>query len=136
EGRGSWWQMPQGGIDPDEDPRKAALRELEEETGIHTVEFVAEHPEWLRYDLPPSLIGKAWGGRWRGQRQEGFLLRFLGDDSEVSLRPPSAHQPEVDALRWALLDELPALIVPFERDVYAKVISTFAPLIKPIDSSS
>jgi len=136
EGRGSWWQMPQGGIDPDEDPRKAALRELEEETGIRTVEFVAEHPEWLRYDLPPSLIGKAWGGRWRGQRQKWFLLRFLGDDSEVNLSPPSAHQPEFDAWRWALLDELPALIVPFKRDVYAKVISTFAPLIKPIDSSS
>jgi putative (di)nucleoside polyphosphate hydrolase len=135
EGRGSWWQMPQGGIDPDEDPRKAALRELEEETGIRTVEIVAEHPEWLHYDLPPSLVGKAWDGRWRGQRQKWFLLRFFGVDSEVNLTPPSALKPEFDAWRWVLLDELPSLIVPFKRDVYSKVITNFAPLIRPLDSS-
>ena len=132
EGPGAWWQMPQGGIDPDEDPRAAARRELIEETGLRTVEIVAEHPGWLRYDLPPSLIGKAWGGRWRGQRQKWFLLRFLGNDSEVNLIPEPGHQVEFDDWRWAPLDDLPALIVPFKRTVYDDVIATFAPLIKPL----
>lgn len=131
EGPGSWWQMPQGGIDPDEDPRRAALRELAEETGIRTAEIIAEHPNWLRYDLPPSLIGKAWGGRWRGQRQKWFLVRFLGEDSEVNLIPPPGHQVEFDAWRWASLDELPSLIVPFKRDVYADVIATFRSMLDP-----
>ncbi|MGB3719111.1 MAG: RNA pyrophosphohydrolase [Proteobacteria bacterium] len=129
EGPGTWWQMPQGGIDPDEDPRQAALRELMEETGVRSAEIIAEHPEWLMYDLPPSLIGKAWGGRWRGQRQKWFLVRFLGDDSEVNLIPPPGHQIEFEAWRWADLNELPALTVPFKRDVYSNVIATFAPLL-------
>ena len=132
EGRGSWWQMPQGGIDPDEDPRAAALRELMEETGLRTVEIVAEHPKWLSYDLPSTRVGKAWGGRWRGQRQKWFLVRFLGDDSEVTLIPEIGHQVEFDAWRWAPLGDLPALIVPFKRNVYDDVIATFAPLAKPV----
>ncbi len=136
EGPGSWWQMPQGGIDVEEDPRAAALRELMEETGLHTVEIVAEHPQWLRYDLPPSLVGKAWGGRWRGQRQKWFLTRFLGDDSEVTLTPAPGHQVEFDAWRWAPLSELPALIVPFKRSVYDDVLATFAPLAKPLGDKS
>lgn len=136
EGPGSWWQMPQGGIDPEEDPRKAALRELQEETGLRTVEIMTEHPEWLRYDLPPSLVGKAWGGRWRGQRQKWYLARLLGDDSEVNLNAPEPHQIEFDAWRWAPLQELPDLIVPFKRDVYRQVIAVFAPLVRPLDSGS
>lgn len=136
EGRGSWWQMPQGGIDLEEDPRAAALRELTEETGLRTVEVVAEHPKWLNYDLPSNLIGKAWGGRWRGQRQKWFLIRFLGDDSEVTLTPPPGHQVEFDAWRWAPLDQLPALVIPFKRSVYDDVIATFAPLVRPLGSSN
>ncbi|MCL4766716.1 MAG: RNA pyrophosphohydrolase [Hyphomicrobiaceae bacterium] len=127
EGPGSWWQMPQGGIDSGEDPRKAALREVKEETGMSTVEVVAEHPEWLRYDLPPGITGTAWSGRWRGQRQKWFLARFLGEDSEVNLAPAAGHQVEFDAWRWAQLEELPALIVPFKRAVYEAVIANFAP---------
>ncbi len=135
EGPGSWWQMPQGGIDPEEDPRNAALRELREETGLHTVEIIAEYPDWLRYDLPTNLIGKAWGGRWRGQRQKWFLTRFLGNDSEVNLVPPPGHQVEFDFWRWSRLDELPAAIVPFKREVYSKVIAAFGPLIGPDDKA-
>ncbi len=131
EGPGSWWQMPQGGIDPDEDPRAAALRELYEETGLHTVKVIADHPDWLFYDLPPSLIGKAWGGRWRGQRQKWFLVRLLGDDSEVNLTPPPGHQVEFDCWRWSPVGELLDAVVPFKRDVYAKVIAAFRPLIGP-----
>lgn len=136
EGPGSWWQMPQGGIDPEEDPRKAALRELQEETGLRTVEIMAEHPEWLRYELPASLIGRAWEGRWRGQRQKWFLVRMLGEDSEVNLTAPETHQVEFEAWRWASLEELPDLIVPFKRDVYRTVIAAFAPLVRPPDSAS
>lgn len=131
EGPGAWWQMPQGGIDPEEDPRAAALRELREETGLRSVEFMAEHPAWLRYDLPPELVGRSWSGRWRGQRQKWFLLRFIGQDAEVNITPPPGHQVEFDAWRWARLSELSALIVPFKREVYDAVITTFAPLAKP-----
>ena len=86
EGPGSWWQMPQGGIDPDEDPRAAALRELYEETGIRSVEIIAESPDWYVYDLPEQLRPKAWGGRFRGQRQKWFAMRFLGSDERGLVR--------------------------------------------------
>lgn len=132
EGRGSWWQMPQGGIDPNEDPRAAALRELYEETAIRSVEIVAEHPEWLTYDLPANLIGVAWGGRWRGQRQRWFLVRLTGEDGEINITPPPGHQVEFDQWRWADLSELPDLIVPFKREVYSAVIAAFTPLVKSV----
>ncbi len=136
EGPGSWWQMPQGGIDPDEDPRKAALREVREETGLSSVEVVAEHPDWLRYDLPAGITGTAWSGRWRGQRQKWFLARFLGEDTEVNLIPAPGHQVEFDAWRWAPIEELPGLIVPFKRAVYVDVIAKFAPIARHLEGMS
>jgi putative (di)nucleoside polyphosphate hydrolase len=99
EGDGQWWQMPQGGIDKGEDPRETALRELAEETSIRSATIIAEAPEWYRYDLPKQLIGKSWGGRYRGQMQKWFAARFTGDDSEINLTPPG-HKPEFDQWRW------------------------------------
>jgi putative (di)nucleoside polyphosphate hydrolase len=132
EGPGTWWQMPQGGIDEKEDPRTAALRELREETGIRSVEIIAELPGCLYYDLPPHLVGKAWGGRWRGQKQKWFLMRFLGSDEEVNITPAAGHHIEFDTWRWAPVSELIDLIVPFKREVYRAVIAAFAPLATPI----
>ena len=129
EGPGSWWQMPQGGIDEREDPAKAALRELAEETGIHSASVIAESAEWYYYDLPEPLRPKAWGGRYRGQRQKWFAMRFTGSDDEVLLAPPG-QKPEFDAWRWAPIDELMGLIVPFKREVYAKVVAEFALLTR------
>ena len=124
EGRGEWWQMPQGGIDKGEDPAKAALRELYEETGIRSAEIIAEAPEWYNYDLPKHLIGKAWKGKYRGQTQKWFALRFTGKESEIDLKP-SGHKQEFDAWRWAPMDEVLDLIVAFKRPVYEKVIAAF-----------
>jgi putative (di)nucleoside polyphosphate hydrolase len=124
DGVGLWWQMPQGGIDEGEDPRLTALRELEEETGIRSAYIIAEAPYWYDYDLPQHLIGKSWGGRWRGQTQKWFAARFTGDESEINLAQPG-HKPEFDQWRWATMDELIELIVPFKRDVYRKVVDDF-----------
>jgi putative (di)nucleoside polyphosphate hydrolase len=118
------WQMPQGGIDPGEEPWATALRELEEETGIkpHLVERIADHPERLRYDLPKELRSKLWGGKWRGQEQDWFLCRFLGRDTDVDIT--TAHA-EFDAWKWVDPAELLDLIVPFKRDLYARLIEQF-----------
>ena len=127
---GGWWQMPQGGIDDGEDPAAAAMRELGEETGMRTAHILAESRGWYPYDLPPNLIGRAWGGRYRGQTQKWFLLRFTGEESEIDIYPRD-HDPEFDSWRWAELDELDALIVPFKRDVYAQVVAEFRDLVSP-----
>lgn len=132
EGPGAWWQMPQGGIDEHEDPRTAALRELVEETGMRSVEIILEMPGYQLYDLPPSLMGKAWGGRYRGQRQKWYAMRFTGPDSEIDIAPQAGHKAEFDAWRWAPIGELMSLIVPFKRDVYAEVVKAFAPLARPL----
>lgn len=118
------WQMPQGGIDEGETPRTAALRELEEETGIKPdrVKFMAKTHHWLTYDLPKDLLGKVWDGKYRGQRQKWFLYRFEGDDSEVDI---AREHPEFSAWRWIGKDELLAAIVPFKREVYGRVIDAF-----------
>jgi putative (di)nucleoside polyphosphate hydrolase len=130
EGEGDWWQMPQGGIDPGEDPAGAALRELAEETGIRSVEIVAEAPQWFAYDLPSELVGRSWGGRYRGQKQKWFAVRFLGEDSEVDIAPRHGHAAEFDAWRWVAIEQLLELIVPFKREVYAQVVATFAPFTR------
>jgi putative (di)nucleoside polyphosphate hydrolase len=131
EGRGAWWQMPQGGIDEGEAPEQAALRELYEETGIRSVVKIAESPSWYTYDLPEELARKAWGGRYRGQKQKWFAMRFVGSDEEVAIARPPGHQVEFEAWRWAAFDELIGLIVPFKRAVYQQVVRDFAHLAKP-----
>jgi putative (di)nucleoside polyphosphate hydrolase len=119
------WQMPQGGIDEDEEPWPAALRELHEETGIapDLVEKIAQCPEALRYDLPDEWRSRLWGGKWEGQMQHWFLARFLGADSDVNLH---THHPEFRAWKWVEPKELPDLIVPFKRDLYRRLLEDFA----------
>ena len=120
------WQMPQGGIDENEDPYKAALRELYEETTIRTVEKLGEIPEWLAYDIPRSIVGEAWGGKYRGQKQKWFALRFTGNDSEINiLNPGDGHKPEFIDWRWVKMAELPDLVVPFKRQTYERVVKEF-----------
>ena len=130
EGQDMWWQMPQGGIDAGEEPDAAALRELHEETGIRTAEIIAETAGWHHYDLPDHLIGKAWGGRFRGQKQKWFAIRFLGEDGEVNITPTD-HPIEFDRWRWANRAELIEAIVPFKRDVYRAVLAEFDGVIGP-----
>jgi putative (di)nucleoside polyphosphate hydrolase len=130
EGAGTWWQMPQGGLNEDEDLEAAARRELQEETGVRTVRILARTGDWLTYDLPAELLGIAWEGRYRGQMQMWFAARFEGRESEIDIGPREGHEQEFDAWRWAPLAELPALVVPFKRKVYASVIREFGPLVR------
>jgi putative (di)nucleoside polyphosphate hydrolase len=120
------WQMPQGGIDKGEAPQDAAFRELEEEIGTAKAEIIAESRDWLRYDLPPDLVGKVWGGRWKGQRQKWFAMRFTGRDEDIDLK---TKHPEFSAWKWADPAHLPQLIVPFKRQLYVEVLQEFAALL-------
>ena len=122
------WQMPQGGIDPGETPEAAALRELWEETGVSSdlVEVEAETTDWVRYDLPDHLLGKIWKGRYRGQEQKWFLLRFKGGDGHVRI---DTDHPEFARWRWLPADEVVAQIVPFKRPVYEIVMAEFSKVL-------
>lgn len=119
------WQMPQGGLDEGEDPQVGALRELEEETGISAdqVEIVARAPDELTYDLPDDLVGKLWKGKWRGQRQTWFLMRYVGRDADIDIR---TADPEFGSWKWASPTDLPTMIVPFKRKLYQDVLDAFA----------
>jgi putative (di)nucleoside polyphosphate hydrolase len=120
------WQMPQGGLDPGEEPYRAALRELAEETNIVSVERLAEAPEWFAYDLPPEVAAHAWGGRYRGQKQKWYALRFTGRESEIDVaHPPGGHEPEFSEWRWEPMRNLPDLIIPFKRKVYERIVAAF-----------
>ena len=123
---GDAWQMPQGGVEPGEDVRTAVLRELEEETGVtpDLVEIIAQTEDWLTYDLPHDLVPKIWKGRYRGQKQIWFAMRFQGRDDQVNIA--TAH-PEFTKWRWLGADQLVASIVPFKREIYTRVLDAFAP---------
>jgi putative (di)nucleoside polyphosphate hydrolase len=129
DGSPQLWQMPQGGIDKAEDPYSAALRELYEETGIKSVEPIAEAPDWIDYDLPEHMIGIGLKGKYRGQRQRWFAMRFTGDESEIRINPPpDGNEAEFDAWEWKPMSELPELIVPFKRQAYDQVVAAFSHL--------
>ena len=124
------WQLPQGGVDKGEDAEKAAFRELYEETNISSVELIEKAPKPFYYDLPDELIGVSLKGKYRGQKQDWFALRFTGDDSEINVKSPAngQHPAEFSDWAWRDLAEMPDLIVPFKRDVYVQVVSAFTHL--------
>lgn len=121
------WQMPQGGIDAGESPTTAARRELREEIGTDKAEILAESRDWYDYDLPAELIGKLWGGRFRGQRQKWFVMRFTGSDGDINI---ATEHPEFLDWKWAELEQLPDLIVPFKRHLYEALVKEFEPVVR------
>ena len=126
------WQMPQGGLDPGEDPYACGLRELYEETNIRSVERLGAIDEWLRYDIPRDMVGQAWKGKYRGQEQKWFALRFTGDEREIDVaHPGGGHKPEFVEWRWEPMKNLPGLVVPFKRQTYERVVKEFARFAMP-----
>jgi putative (di)nucleoside polyphosphate hydrolase len=120
------WQMPQGGVDAGEETWAAATRELYEETSARSVEKLGEVSDWLSYDIPRTVAGRTWKGRYRGQRQKWYAMRFTGDDSEINVASPGGgHKPEFITWRWEPMQNLPELIVPFKRPVYERVVQEF-----------
>ena len=118
------WQMPQGGIDEGESPRETAMRELMEEIGTNKATIIAESNDWMRYDLPDDLISKVWGGRYRGQEQKWFLMRFEGTHEDINIDTPD---PEFQEWKWVQAHVLPDIIVPFKRQLYIDILEVFAP---------
>lgn len=123
---GPAWQMPQGGIDKGEEPLAAAWREMKEEIGTDRARYIGESKHWLQYDLPVELVPQIWKGRYRGQKQKWFAFRFLGDDRDIDIE---TEHPEFSSWRWAELEEIPGLIVPFKRRLYEDLVAEFAALI-------
>jgi putative (di)nucleoside polyphosphate hydrolase len=124
------WQMPQGGIDKGEEAYPAALRELYEETNIRSVEKLGEIKEWLTYDIPRAIGSKAWTGKYRGQTQKWFALRFTGNEREIDVKNPAdGHKPEFLEWRWEPAANLPDLIIPFKRNVYERVVKEFSKFV-------
>ena len=117
------WQMPQGGIDQGEDPKEAAIRELEEETGITDAQVIAEYEGWLTYDLPNELYGKIWKGNFGGQTMKWYVMRFNGNENEINIE--TAH-PEFSEWKWTEISNLPDMIVPFKKDIYQKLADKFS----------
>lgn len=122
------WQMPQGGIDEGEQPEAAAVRELYEETGVKSADMLSEIPDWLAYDLPDEILGKALKGKYRGQMQKWYAMRFTGSESEINISP-SDHPAEFEQWRWADIEELPGLIIAFKRPVYQQLVIELGKLI-------
>ncbi len=121
-----YWQMPQGGIDDGEKPKQAVIRELAEETGITKVDIIAKSSSWLTYDLPDELVGKVWKGKYRGQKQRWFALRFTGKDKDINLK--ATDHPEFFKWKWVRMDRLPSIIVPFKRKLYKDIVAEFSHL--------
>tara|TARA_Y100000591_G_C21714430_1_gene635325 strand:+ start:105 stop:575 length:471 start_codon:yes stop_codon:yes gene_type:complete len=113
------WQMPQGGVDINENLRSAMLRELEEETSIKNIKILKEIEYWLQYELPKNLLGKIWKGKYRGQKQKWFIVKFLGDDNEINL---NTKNPEFIEWKWVEIDKLTEIIVDFKKEVYKKLV--------------
>ena len=123
------WQMPQGGIDEGETPLEAALRELKEEVGTAKAEVLAETEDWLSYDLPADLVAVLWQGRFRGQTQKWFVMRFTGADSDIDIE---TENPEFLEWKWTGMAALPGLIVPFKRELYAELVRRFGHLAEAV----
>ena len=116
------WQMPQGGLDKGEDPYTAALRELEEETGTNKATLIAETEDWLRYDLPDDLQTKMWKGKYRGQEQKWYLMRFTGTDADINIE---TEHPEFSKWKWAEFTTLPDMIIGFKKELYRQIVEAF-----------
>lgn len=119
DNKGLAWQMPQGGISPHEDADQAMLRELEEEIGTRNVEIIVKSKTWYKYDLPPEIAGRLWNGRFKGQQQIWYVLRFRGKDTDINI---NTYRPEFCAWKWVEKTELLDLVIPFKRELYERIL--------------